>query len=156
MSPDVGRMRMAALDMQALPLIAEATGDSWPDVVDLAAIAGFVLLALGLPALGYLFMALDIRRYLRSLRRALVVVATFTTWRPPDWSLSDCPPCLQTLGLTLPCTEEEVLAAYRQRVKEMHPDRGGDMRQFLRLQQHFEQAMHLARSRKKIRTVSVK
>jgi hypothetical protein len=156
MSPDVGRMRMAALDMQALPLIAEATGDSWPDVVDLAAITGFVLLALGLPALGYVFMALDIRRYLRSLRRALVVVATFTTWRPPDWSLRDCPPCLQTLGLTLPCTEEEVLAAYRRQVKEMHPDRGGDMRQFLRLQQHFEQAMHLARSRKKIRPVSVK
>jgi len=147
---------MAVLDMQALPLIAEATGDSWPDAVDLAALAGFVLLALGLPALGYVFMALDFRRYLRSLRRALVLVASAATGHLPDWSLRDCPPCLQTLGLTLPCTEEEVLAAYRHRVKEMHPDRGGDMRQFLRLQQHFEQAMHLARSRKKIRTVSVK
>jgi hypothetical protein len=145
-----------AFDMQVLPLIAEATGDSWPDAVDLAALSGFILLAVGLPALGYVFMALDFRRYLRSLRRALVVVASVAMRRPPDWSLSDCPPCLQTLGLTLPCTEEEVLAAYRQRVKEMHPDRGGDMRQFLRLQQHFEQAMHLARSRKKIRTVSVK
>ena len=100
-------------------------------------------------------MALDIRRYLRSLRRALVIVASAVR-RPPNWSLSDSPPCLQTLGLKLPCTEEEVLAAYRQRVKEMHPDRGGDMRQFLRLQQHFEQAMHLARAGKRIRTVSVK
>jgi hypothetical protein len=148
--------RRLDLDMQVLPLIAEAPSDSWPDAVDLAALSGFVLLAVGLPAIGYVFMALDIRRYLRSLRRALVVVATFTTRRSPDWSLRDCPPCLQTFGLTLPCTEQEVLAAYRQRVKEMHPDRGGDMRQFLRLQQHFEQAMHLARSRKKIRTVSVK
>jgi len=141
--------------MQALPLIAAATSDSWPDVVDLAALAGFLLLALGLPALGYVFMALDIRRYLRSLRRALVIVASAVR-RSPNWSLSDSPPCLQTLGLRLPCTEEEVLAAYRLRVKEMHPDRGGNLRQFLRLQQHFEQAMHLARSGKKIRTVSVK
>jgi hypothetical protein len=142
--------------MQAVPLFAEAAGDSWPDAVDLAALAVFTLIAIGLPALGYVFMALDIRRYLRSLRRALVVVASVAMRRPPDWSRHDCPPCLQTLGLTLPCTEEEVLAAYRQRVKEMHPDRGGDMRQFLRLQQHFEQAMHLARTRAKIRTVSVK
>jgi hypothetical protein len=39
-----------------------------------------------------------------------------------------------------------VLAAYRTRVKDLHPDRGGDLKQFLQLQKHFEQAMHLARS----------
>ena len=109
---------MAAFNMHAFPLFAETTGDSWPDAVDLAALAVFVLLALGLPALGYVFMALDIRRYLRSLRRALVIVASAVR-RPPNWSLNDSPPCLQTLGLTLPCTEEEVLAAYRQRVKDV-------------------------------------
>jgi curved DNA-binding protein CbpA len=46
-------------------------------------------------------------------------------------------------GLTMPCTEEQVLAAYRRKVKELHPDRGGDRRKFLRLQAHFEQAMAL-------------
>ena len=102
--------------MPSVPLIAEAARDSWPDAVDLAAIAGFSLLALGLPTLGYVFMALDIRRYLRSLRRALVIVASVAVRRPPDWSLRDSPPCLQTLGLKMPCTEEEVLAAYRHAV----------------------------------------
>ena len=54
--------------------------------------------------------------------------------------MRDRPPCLQALELDLPCTEEQVLAAYRRRVKELHPDRGGDLQQFLRLQKHFEQA----------------
>jgi len=49
------------------------------------------------------------------------------------------------LDLRPPCSEEEVLAAYRQRAKSLHPDRGGDLEKFLRLQQHFEQALHLVR-----------
>jgi curved DNA-binding protein CbpA len=36
------------------------------------------------------------------------------------------------LGLTLPCTTDDVLAAYRRKVKLLHPDRGGDRREFLR------------------------
>jgi curved DNA-binding protein CbpA len=47
------------------------------------------------------------------------------------------------LGLTLPCTADDIRAAYRRKVKKLHPDRGGDRRQFLRLQAHFEQAMGL-------------
>jgi len=62
---------------------------------------------------------------------------------------------LEALELRLPCTEEQVLAAYRRRVKALHPDRGGDLQQFLRLQKHFEQALHLARCQAKVRTVSV-
>ena len=45
------------------------------------------------------------------------------------------------LGLVMPCTAEDVLAAYRRKVKQLHPDRGGDRREFLRLQAHFEEAM---------------
>jgi curved DNA-binding protein CbpA len=41
----------------------------------------------------------------------------------------------------MPCTADDVLAAYRRKVKSLHPDRGGDRREFLRLQTHFEQAM---------------
>jgi hypothetical protein len=119
---------------------------AWPDGVDATALLLFAAIAFGLPLFGYWLMAIDIRAYLRSLRRALVVVARAATTTPYWAARRDCPPCLQALELDLPCTEEQVLAAYRQRVKELHPDRGGDLQQFLRLQKHFEQAMHLARS----------
>jgi hypothetical protein len=120
---------------------------SWPDGFDWLAISGFVLAAFGLPLAGYAAMTQDIRRYLRSLRRALVAVSRVATPLTPYWTMLDRPPCLRELGLDHACTEEQVLAAYRERVKALHPDRGGDLRQFLRLQRHFEQAMHLARTR---------
>jgi hypothetical protein len=144
--------------MVGLALFTDAPADRWPDAVDAAALTLWLLLAFGLPALGYVLMAIDIRRYLRSLRRALVVVAQATIRRgAPYWAARDRPPCLQALELDLPCTEEQVLAAYRRRVKELHPDRGGDLQQFLRLQKHFEQARHLVRAhagRTTVRTVS--
>jgi hypothetical protein len=137
-------------------LMAQGSGEApWPDAVDAGAITLFLTVAFGLPALGYVFLALDVRRYLRSLRRALVVVAAAATRRTPDWALRDQPPCLQALEIALPCTEEQVLAAYRRRVKELHPDHGGDLQQFLRLQKHFEQALHLVRCQAKVRTLSV-
>lgn len=122
---------------------------SWPDGIDATALAVFAAVAFGLPLFGYWLMVIDIRAYLRSLRRALVVIARAATNTPYWAARRDCPPCLQALELDLPCTEEQVLAAYRHRVKELHPDRGGDLQQFLRLQKHFEQAMHLARSQAK-------
>lgn len=143
--------------LRLLPPVAEAASPAtWPDAVDAAAIGFFLLAAFGLPALGYVFMALDIRRYLRSLRRALVIVASAAIRHSPSWAMCDSPPCMQALELVLPCTEEQVLAAYRRRVKDLHPDRGGDLRKFLQLQKHFEQAMHLVLRQSKIRTVSVK
>jgi hypothetical protein len=111
------------------------------------ALAVYLCLAFGLPAVGYWIMAIDFRRYLRSLRRALVVVAHMANHSTPYWARLDEPPCLLALELRWPCTEEQVLAAYRKRVKDLHPDRGGDLQQFLRLQSHFEQAMQLARQR---------
>jgi hypothetical protein len=125
---------------------AAAPPSEWPDGVDTAALVAYAAVAFGLPVLGYCVMAVDIRRYLRSLRRALVVVVQAASPSAPYWSARGRPPCLQALDLDLPCTEEQVLAAYRRRVKQLHPDRGGDLRQFLRLQKHFEQAMYLART----------
>jgi len=115
---------------------------SWPDGLDSTLTTAYFAIALGLPIVGYVCMALDIRAYLRSLRRALVLVSNY---RPelPGWVRRDTPRCLQALGLRLPCTAEEVLAAYRRQVKLTHPDRGGNRRDFLKLQQHFEQAMGL-------------
>jgi len=90
-----------------------AAANSWPDSVDAAALALYALAAFGLPALGYVFMALDIRRYLRSLRRALVVVAAAAVRRgTPEWALRGRPPCMQTFALDLPFSEEQLLAAY--------------------------------------------
>lgn len=115
---------------------------SWPDGLDAAVTIGYIALALGLPVLGYVCMALDIRAYLRSLRRALVLVSHYRV-ELPAWVRRDTPRCIQALGLQLPCTADDVLAAYREKVKSVHPDRGGNRRDFLKLQQHFEQAMGL-------------
>jgi hypothetical protein len=122
-----------------LPLPAYA---SWPDAIDGGLIFAYLAVAFGLAALGYVSMVLDIRAYLRSLRRALVVI---TNYRPdlPAWVRRDTPRCILALGLALPCTTDDVLAAYRRKVKLLHPDRGGDRREFLRLQAHFEQALAL-------------
>jgi hypothetical protein len=115
---------------------------SWPDGIDLAVTASYVAMILGLTVAGYVFMALDVRAYLRSLRRALVLVSHYRV-ELPAWVRRDSPRCITALGLTLPCTADDVLAAYRQKVKLLHPDRGGSRHDFLRLQQHFEQAMGL-------------
>lgn len=122
-------------------LLAETPSPrTWPDGFDSAMIAWYVAFAFGVPLLGYVCMYLDYRAYLRSLRRAIMVV---TGYRGdlPEWVRKTTPRCILALDLVMPCTAEEVLAAYRQKVKKLHPDRGGDRREFLRLQAHFEQAM---------------
>jgi hypothetical protein len=126
------------------PILADSTAALWPDGLDASLTAFYLMLFFGIPFLGYVAMVIDFRRYLRSLRRALVVVSQAVPV-VPYWSLLQRPACLRTFDLELPCTEEEVLAAYREQAKTMHPDRGGDLQQFLRLQKHFEQALTLAR-----------
>jgi hypothetical protein len=111
-----------------------------PDEIDLTIAVTYLSLAFGLAALGYVCMALDIRAYLRSLRRALMVVTGYRV-ELPEWVRKDTPRCILALGLTLPCTTDDILAAYRRKVKTLHPDRGGNRREFMQLQSHFEQAM---------------
>lgn len=125
--------------MQTAILLAQ-----WPDSIDLVALVGFFGGVGSVVAAGYVLMVLDFRRYLRSLRRALVkVVHYFPEW--PQWARVHTPPCIAAFGLRLPCTEEQLRQAYRERVKRLHPDRGGDKRRFLRLQAAFEEAVaHLA------------
>ena len=41
----------------------------WPDGIDATVTVTYVTIALGVPMLGYVFMVLDFRAYLRSLRR---------------------------------------------------------------------------------------
>ncbi|MEQ8210561.1 MAG: J domain-containing protein [Lacipirellulaceae bacterium] len=125
-------------------LLAATAQESWPNTFDSTVMALFFGIAFGTPILGYVFMVLDFRRYLRSLRRALVVVTRHVP-RVPYWALRDRPNCLTTLGLSPGCSEEEVMEAYREKVKTLHPDRGGDLQSFLRLQETFEEAIRTVR-----------
>jgi hypothetical protein len=125
-------------------ILAESLATDWPDGVDASVTVFYLAILFGVPLLGYVFMVIDFRSYLRSLRRALVVVSQAVPVAP-YWSLLQRPACLRSFDLSLPCTEEEVLAAYREQAKAMHPDRGGDLHQFLQLQKHFEQALALVR-----------
>lgn len=51
------------------------------------------------------------------------------------------PACLQVLGLTMPCNQEDLKEAYRQKAKLTHPDSGGSAEAFLALQQCYEEAL---------------
>ncbi len=128
------------------PLLAAASTKPWPDGIDSAAILWYLAIAFGVPVLGYICMVLDYRAYLRSLRRAIMVVTGYRT-DLPEWMRKNTPRCILALGLVMPCTTDDVLAAYRRKVKQLHPDRGGDRREFLRLQAHFEQAMAFVENR---------
>jgi len=117
---------------------------TWPDSIDSSTILFFTVVMFGLPILGYLFAVIDFRSYLRSLRRALIVVAHYVP-EMPRWARYETPRCLKALGLQAPCTEDEVKQAYRHLAQELHPDRGGDIRRFRLLAQQFEQALHYVR-----------
>lgn len=122
----------------------------WPDGLDAAVTVVFVAVVISLPALGYFFLICDVRAYLRALRRALVAVSH--GWGGiPLWARPYTPPSIAALGLAMPCTETEVLEAYRERVKQLHPDLGGDARRFLRLQMHFENALAYLRMQESAR-----
>jgi hypothetical protein len=112
----------------------------WPDWVDHFAIWWFVCIALALPLVGYWLMVMDIRAYYRALRCALVKVV-YHFPQMPAWARYHTPGCLRALGLRWPCSEEDLRTAYRRLAEQVHPDRGGDPREFLKLQRQFEAAM---------------
>ena len=128
-------------------ILAEQT-NPWPDSYDRLLTSVYLAVIFGVPLLGYACMVVDFRRYLRSLRRALIVV-THALPATPKWAMRSRPTCLRAFGLKLPCTEDDILAAYRDLAKTKHPDHGGDLQQFLQLQRYFEQAMQLVRQESK-------
>lgn len=132
--------------------LAVAESD-WPNALDKTTVVIFCLIAVGLPLLGYIGMVLDVRAYLRSLRRALVRVAIYLP-DIPAWAVRETPSDLRALGLRAPCTEEDIKRAYRRLAEKLHPDRGGDTRRFLLLQEHFEKSIDYVRNvQPEIRTV---
>ena len=131
----------AAESAQSAAAAAESLRD-WPDTLDVVALVAILSLFFLVPALGYFFMVADFRAYLRSLKRQLMRIVPVGR-DGPWWAFRETPSCVAALGLQMPCTVEQVKEAYRERVKEMHPDRGGDMRRFLKLQSHFEDALRV-------------
>jgi hypothetical protein len=137
---------MMRMDVTVTSLFADTATKPWPDGIDFAVILWYAAIAFGVPILGYVFMVLDYRAYLRSLRRAIMVVTGYRN-DLPEWMRKNTPRCILALDLVMPCTAEDILAAYRRKVKLLHPDRGGDRKEFLRLQAHFEQAMAFVEGR---------
>ena len=121
--------------------------EHWPNALDVALTAAFLAAIVLVPMAGYVFMALDFRAYLRSLGRGLVVIGHyFSMGHVPEWARHRTPRAIAALGLQMPCTEDDVMRAYRTRVKLLHPDHGGDERRFLRLQADFEEALAILRA----------
>jgi hypothetical protein len=118
----------------------------WPNALDLTVTGLFLILVVALPAIGYVFMAIDFRAHLRSLRRGLVLVARSMP-EVPGWACRETPRSIAALGLRFPCSEEDLKRAYRKRVKQLHPDHGGDQRRFLILQSQFEEALAIVAGR---------
>jgi hypothetical protein len=119
-------------------------GHVWPDSLDSAALVAFFIAAIALPAAGYAFAVVDFRRWLRSLHRAISTIV-YRDAGTPEWARPKVPRCVSVFGLGWPCSEEELTKAYRQKIKGLHPDRGGDERRFLMLQRYFEEALEMVR-----------
>jgi hypothetical protein len=112
------------------------------DPVNLFATAIFLAVIILVPLVGYVFMVLDFRAYLRSLKRGLILAAGALAGMPA-WARQHTPRSIAALGLRMPCTEADLKRAYRQRVKLLHPDHGGDQRRFMLLQSQFEEALRI-------------
>jgi hypothetical protein len=106
-----------------------------------------LVIVVAVPLAGYVFLALDVRAYLRSLQRGVAVIVRYLPFTEvPDWARTHTPRAVAALGLRMPCSEADLLQAYRRRVKRLHPDHGGEERRFLRLQADFEEALLLVRA----------
>src|SRR6516165_2176313 len=62
----------------------------------------------------------------------------------PTDEILDRPPFMAVLGLLPPYGLEDVRLAYRQKVLDVHPDRGGKAADFERVQQAYDQAVEYA------------
>jgi len=55
------------------------------------------------------------------------------------------PDFLEKLGVLLPCNEQDVKEAYLAKVRNAHPDVGGDVQEFLEVQKAYESALEYVR-----------
>lgn len=99
------------------------------------------------PILGWILLIADFV-YRKRTGRSLIQISNFSDVLP-EWVAREAkrrkiiPRCLQTFDLELPCSQEQLLEAYREKAKEVHPDTGGSRQEFLRIQRDFEEARSL-------------
>lgn len=117
-----------------------AADHRFPDAFDVAICCVVLGLLFAVVFSGHVLLVLDVRAWVRSLRRALVVLVDHLP-HFPRWARGQTPRCISALGVQMPCSKEQLLTAYRQKVKQFHPDRGGDRKRFMRLQADFEEAL---------------
>jgi hypothetical protein len=134
--------------VRAVLLFAEVTktaGHTWPDKIDLAILVGLGLVVFTalLVGLGYWFA--DFRVWLKACGKKLVLVREYLP-QIPLWARHKTPRALRVFGLKLPCDEQDLLQAYRAMVKGIHPDHGGDLETFMKLQSDFEEARRFLQS----------
>ena len=136
---------MSLLQVPLLSTAAKTAGRAWPDGIDLSILIalGITVIAALIFGLGYWFV--DFRAWLRACGRKLVLVRDYLP-QIPLWARHKTPRSLRVFGLKLPCNEQDLLQAYRQMVKGIHPDHGGDLEVFMKLQTDFEEARIFLRS----------
>ncbi|BBO32477.1 J domain-containing protein [Lacipirellula parvula] len=112
------------------PASSKLYGIQLQQFLEIAAIAGLAAALAGMALHGY-----RIRDELRAYREFAAPgwLGSLRTGEGPA-------PALIALGLTSDATLEEVERAYREQAKQAHPDRGGTVEQFKRLQIIYEQA----------------
>ncbi len=127
------------LKVLLLSTATKSVGRPWPDGIDLSIliVLGIAVFAALLFGLGYWFS--DFRAWLKACGRKLVLVRDYLP-QIPLWARHKTPRSLRAFGLKLPCDEQDLLQAYRQMVKGIHPDHGGDLEVFMKLQTDFEEA----------------
>lgn len=54
---------------------------------------------------------------------------------------AETPPFLAALGLALPCSVADVQRAFDRQVRAAHPDRGGNVEQFVRLRSAYQESL---------------
>ena len=71
-------------------MINDFSSHSWPNAFDMVVTIAFLAMVVILPAIGYVFMVLDYRAYLRSLRRSLAHAGRSMS-EVPKWAYRDTP-----------------------------------------------------------------
>lgn len=122
-----------------------SSSHTWPDAIDVSILVVLGIVVLAAFIFGFGFWFVDLRAWLRACGRGLILVRDYLP-QIPLWARHKTPRSLRVFGLKLPCDEQDLLQAYRQMVKGIHPDHGGDLETFMQLQTEFEQARKFLQS----------
>ena len=83
----------------------------------------------------------DGRAWSHSQKRYYYVMPSQETWVDEGDEDEDLPVIIKNLGLSVPFSINDVKNAYRQKVKSVHPDKGGSIEAFIALQESYEKAL---------------